>query len=259
MRRLRDAEPDQSGLRLRATAGRALVADLATGARRRTGERRDRRRVIVRLDLHQDVDRLVGRGVGPAAGRHEPAPPVPALDHRGIVAVGGQHAARIARVRVADHAEQRLLAALAVDDPVGVEDLVTAVLGVRLREHHQFDVRRVAPGARGTRRRGSRSRRRTAPGRGPCSQPRAPAGHRPATVPWRAASARCAGTARPPLHVSCSTLSVIRSCSTAAIDDHSASVKSRALDQVIGDASFEPPHGLEAADVRDVGGFARPG
>ncbi len=41
-----------------------------------------------------------------------------------------------------DHGEQRLRLALAVDDPVGVENLVPAVLGVRLREHHQFDVGR---------------------------------------------------------------------------------------------------------------------
>ena len=51
----------------------------------------------------------------------------------------------IARVRIADHAEERLVAAHAVDDPVGVEDLVPAVLGVRLREHHELDVRGIAP------------------------------------------------------------------------------------------------------------------
>jgi hypothetical protein len=35
----------------------------------------------------------------------------------------------------------------AVDHPVGVEDLVPAVLGVGLGEHHQLDVGRVAPHA----------------------------------------------------------------------------------------------------------------
>ena len=34
--------------------------------------------------------------------------------------------------------------ALAVDDPVRIEDLVAAMLGVRLREHHQLDVGRIA-------------------------------------------------------------------------------------------------------------------
>ena len=79
------------------------------------------------------------------AGLREPAATGRAFDHGSVVAVGREHALRAHAVRVADHAEQRFLAALAVDDPVGIEDLVPAVLGVRLREHHQFDVGRVAP------------------------------------------------------------------------------------------------------------------
>jgi hypothetical protein len=47
-------------------------------------------------------------------------------------------------VGVADHAEQRLRARVAVHDPVGIEDLVPAVLRVRLRKHHELDVGRVA-------------------------------------------------------------------------------------------------------------------
>jgi hypothetical protein len=47
-------------------------------------------------------------------------------------------------MRIADHAEQRLVAGLAIDDPVGVENLVPAVLRVRLREHHEFDVSGIA-------------------------------------------------------------------------------------------------------------------
>ena len=48
-------------------------------------------------------------------------------------------------MRSADHVEQRWRLRLAVDHPSGVENLVPAVLGVGLREHHQFDVARVAP------------------------------------------------------------------------------------------------------------------
>ncbi|MNQ71762.1 hypothetical protein D3C85_864440 [compost metagenome] len=48
-------------------------------------------------------------------------------------------------VGVLDHAEQALLLRLAVDVPAGVEDLVAAVLGVRLGEHHQLDVMGIAP------------------------------------------------------------------------------------------------------------------
>ncbi len=50
-------------------------------------------------------------------------------------------------MRVADHGEQRALLARAIDDPVGVEDLVPAVLRVCLREHRQLGVGRVAADA----------------------------------------------------------------------------------------------------------------
>ena len=163
---VRDREADQAGLGLGAATRRALVADLAARARRGARKRRDRGRVIVRLDLHQDVDRLVGRLVVAAARLREPAPARRAFDDGRVVAVRREHALRVERVRVADHAEQRLVAALAVDDPVGVEDLVAAMLGVRLREHHQLDVGRVAPQLPlEARRPGSRSRRPTARGR----------------------------------------------------------------------------------------------
>ncbi len=79
-----------------------------------------------------------------AVGIREEASAARALDHRGVVLVGGQDALRGVVVGVADHAEQAFGLRLAVDDPVGVEDLVAAVLGVRLREHHQFDVARIA-------------------------------------------------------------------------------------------------------------------
>ncbi len=48
-------------------------------------------------------------------------------------------------IGVLDHAEQAFFLALTVDVPTGVEDLVAAVLGVGLGEHHQFDVVGVAP------------------------------------------------------------------------------------------------------------------
>ena len=67
-----------------------------------------------------------------------------ALDHRRVVGVGDERSLRMRGVRRADHREQALVLRHAVDDPVGVEDLVAAVLGVRLREHHQLDVGRIA-------------------------------------------------------------------------------------------------------------------
>src|SRR5690606_20292095 len=55
---VRDAEAGQSRLGAAAAPGRALVADLAARARAGTGERRDRGRVVVGLDL--DAERAFG-------------------------------------------------------------------------------------------------------------------------------------------------------------------------------------------------------
>ena len=80
-----------------------------------------------------------------AGRRIRPEPAALGADDDGrVVLVGRQHAARRARVRVADHREQALRRGLAVDQPIGIEDLVAAVLGVRLREHHELDVGGVA-------------------------------------------------------------------------------------------------------------------
>ena len=47
-------------------------------------------------------------------------------------------------MRVADHAEQALGLGHAVDGELGVENLVTAVLAIGLREHHQLHISGVA-------------------------------------------------------------------------------------------------------------------
>ncbi len=144
MRRFETEKPTRPAFGFEPRPVAPFVADFAARSGRRARERRDRRRMIVRLDLHQDVDGLVGGLVGAAARSREPAPAVPAFDHRGIVAIRRENPGRICVVGVADHAEQRLRRLLPVDDPVGVEDLVPAVLGVRLGEHHQLHIGRVA-------------------------------------------------------------------------------------------------------------------
>ena len=45
---------------------------------------------------------------------------------------------------VADHTEEGKIALLAVDDPVGIKNFVTAVLRVDLREHDKLGIGRVA-------------------------------------------------------------------------------------------------------------------
>ena len=149
---VRDDEAGEPGLGRRATAGRTLVADLATGTGRRPRERRDRRRVVVRLDLHEDVDVLLASGVCRRAvtASGQPALDPPAFHDGGVVLVGHDRARAGDLLGVPDHPEEALDLRLAVDDEVGVEDLVATVLGVGLREHHQLDVGRVAlqPGER---------------------------------------------------------------------------------------------------------------
>ncbi len=137
-------EARQTCLGFRPAAGGALVADLAARPGGRTGKRRDGGRVVVRLHLHQDVHLFLAVPVHARGGVSKQARAERALDDRRVVAIGGQHAARIVCVGVADHREQRLRLARAVDRPLGVEDLVAAVLGVRLREHHQLHVGGIA-------------------------------------------------------------------------------------------------------------------
>ncbi|KAG1087419.1 hypothetical protein G6F40_013724 [Rhizopus arrhizus] len=135
---VRDRETGQAGLRLAAAAGRTFVADLATVAGRCARERRDRGRMVVRF--HLDLERAghlrlasvfaAGRIRAVARGRM-------AFDHRSIIAVRAERVLRGLLVGVLDHPEQRAVLFLAVDGPAGVEDLVAAVLGIGLREHHQ--------------------------------------------------------------------------------------------------------------------------
>ena len=134
---------DQPGLGLGAAAGGALVADLAARAGGGAGKGRDRGGMVVRLALDHKMGLLPHVTVRVLLAGEESLRDA-AFDYRGVVGVRHHGALRIRRVRVADHRKQRLRLALAVDDPVGVEDLVAAVLGVRLREHGELGVRRVA-------------------------------------------------------------------------------------------------------------------
>ena len=139
-----DRETDEPRLWLAAAAGRALVADLATGAGRGARERRDRGRVIVGLDLAEDVHWLENTGVDVIGLARKEPHRRRALDDRGVVLVRRQRAARARRVRLLDHLEERRGLLRAIDEPLRVEDLVATVLAVRLREHHQLDVRGIA-------------------------------------------------------------------------------------------------------------------
>ncbi|MPN01977.1 hypothetical protein SDC9_149190 [bioreactor metagenome] len=100
------------------------------------------------VGFHLDAERRRGDRLAAIALRvrvRAPARRGITFHHRGVVAVGRQHVLRRARLRVLDHLEQRLRLLFTVDNPVGVKNLVAAVLGVGLRKHVQFNVVRVAP------------------------------------------------------------------------------------------------------------------
>ncbi len=139
-----DGEAAQPGLGLGAAPGGALVTDLAAGAGGGAGEGRDGGGVVVGLHLHQDVHVLGAVGVAAAARIRQEAVAGVTPHHRGVVLVGGQGAFGGFLLGVADHGEQGAVLLLAIDDPVGVEDLVATVLGVGLGEHHQLHVTGVA-------------------------------------------------------------------------------------------------------------------
>jgi hypothetical protein len=138
-----DGEADQAGLGLGAAPGGALVADLAARAGGGAGERRDRGRVVVGLDLEQHVDRL-GVGAVDAIGVGEEA--LRRRCRRRPRRCRGRPTARRGAGRGGglDQLEQRAVLGDAVDHEARVEDLVPAVLAVGLREHHQLDVGGIA-------------------------------------------------------------------------------------------------------------------
>ncbi len=130
----------QTGLGLAADTGRAFITNLAAGTGRRTREWRNRGRVVMRFDLHQDMHRLFMRAVLIAARHREEAASGKAFNHGSVIFIGRQHAFGVQLEGVFDHAEQAFLLRLAIDIPGGIKDLVAAVLGVGLGKHHQLDI-----------------------------------------------------------------------------------------------------------------------
>ena len=139
----RDGEAGDARLAAGTASGRRLVPDLAAGAGGGAGEGRDCGRVVVGFHLHHDFHPPGHRRV-PSGDplRNEPARRMTAR-HGRVVAVCGEHIARVARVRVSNHVEQRPFVRHAVDRPGCIEDLVAAVLGVHLSEHHELRIGRI--------------------------------------------------------------------------------------------------------------------
>ena len=125
--------------------------------------------MVVRLDLHQDVDRLVAASAyTPASRRRGRSARAARLRCTAALSLYADSTPRgLRRVRVADHREQRLRLRSPSMIQSALKILWRQCSRVRLREHHQLDVGRIARRAARRRRAGSRSRRRRARGRAP--------------------------------------------------------------------------------------------
>ena len=68
-----------------------------------------------------------------------------ACDDGGVIGVGGQHVIATDFMGMKNHREQGMILMRTVDFPAGIKNFMAAMLGVRLREHHQLDVPGVTP------------------------------------------------------------------------------------------------------------------
>ena len=139
-------ETRDARLRLRANAGGGFVSQLAAGAGGGAGKGRDGGGVVVGLDLQHDARFFRGVAVAAVGGAGEEACGAAPPQDRGVVGVGGQRAAGGRARRGAgglDHVKQAVRLVRAVYAPAGVENLVAAMLRIRLGEHHQLHIRGV--------------------------------------------------------------------------------------------------------------------
>ena len=140
------AETADAGLGTATDAGGALVADFAANARGRAGVGGDGGGVVVRLHLHQHLHLVLGETVDVVARVGLEGLDTEAVDDAGIVLIRHLRAFRVQLVGVANHAKEGEVALLTVNNPLGIEDFVAAVLAVDLAEHGQLGVGGVTLG-----------------------------------------------------------------------------------------------------------------
>ena len=109
--------------------------------------------MVVRLHLHELVELHLPEAIHMLLAGGAPARPVrqehlglEALHDGRVVLVGDERALPVLLMGVLDHPEERVRHLPAVDDELRAEDLVAAVLGVHLAEHHELGVGGVASG-----------------------------------------------------------------------------------------------------------------
>ncbi len=157
-------------------------------------------------------------------------------------------------------ANRLLLLRHAVDDPVGIEDLVPAMLGVRLREHHELDVGRIAAQRAKARVEvldlvGRQRETEFDVGRFERARPSPRSGM---VVSGRGAT--CANS-RAASATSSNTASIIRSCKSGSSAARSPATSGCAVASrhAIHDAALDARDRRQPAVARDVGRLRRPG
>ena len=100
--------------------------------------------MVVGFDFAEDVNVFGVRGVLAGFGLGVETAATRSFENSGVVFVGGEDSVRMEFERVSDHLEQGFVGGLAIDFPGRVKDFVSAMFGVGLGEHHEFNVARVS-------------------------------------------------------------------------------------------------------------------
>ena len=138
-----NGETNQTRFRLCAAPGGTFIADFTARTGRRTRPRRNRRRVVVSFNFHQNMRRFLMEIVAARFVVSKVAPHFRTFHYGGVIFISRENVVWRGFEGVFDHLEQRFRLLFTVDNPVGVKNFVAAVLRVRLREHIQLDVVRV--------------------------------------------------------------------------------------------------------------------
>ena len=139
-----NGKADQARFGFRAAPGGTLIANFTAGTGGCTRPRGNRRRVVVRFHLHQNMRSFLMEAVFTRIVIGKETADFRTFHYRRVVFIGGKDVIRRLLEGVFNHFEQRLRLFLAVNDPVGVENFVAAMFRVSLREHIQFDIVGVA-------------------------------------------------------------------------------------------------------------------
>ena len=138
--KVRDPEAAKTSLGHGASANSTLITDLATRTSSGTGEGRNSSRMVMCFDLGQDVNQFLVQLPRTSRVVGGPEVDVVTLHDSSIVAVSRDSEVGGDLVGVSDHLKEALALGEAINGPVGIKLLVTAVLGVDLSKHEELNI-----------------------------------------------------------------------------------------------------------------------